>query len=212
VENETQTLPRPFKLRANRKVVEGRCGLCGKGFELAEDVYACPFCSGHHHAACWEVQQACPGFGGAAAPEAAGDEGASPSQPDAPPELASDERRCPACTEVIKRAAMKCRFCGKVLDQKFAAQISGENMPPDLAKEAESSANRALVMGLISFFICSPILAPQAISSGRNAHRLLNQYPAYAAETSAGGKARAGIVISWVGLVLFIIGFFSRFK
>jgi hypothetical protein len=220
VENETQTLTRPFKMRANRKVIEGQCSICGKEFVLTEDVYACPFCSGHHHAACWEAQQACPRAAStvtvALPTEDVAEDDASSSQPPVKPELASDERRCPSCTKVIKRAAMKCRFCGKILDRAFGAQTSAEDMPSTLAQEAESSANRSMIMGLISvalsLFLVSIwlfILALAAISKGLHARRLLNQYPQYASGTIAGGKANAGIVMGVLSILLGIIVFFS---
>lgn len=212
VAENTQTSPVPFKLRANRKVVGGLCGICGRGFALAEDVYACPYCSGHHHTACWEAHKVCNGLGvaPATAPEPPGEDGTEPSQPDTPPALAPDERLCPACSKVIKSDAMKCRFCGNMLDQEFAAQVRAQNMPPELAKQVESSANQSLAIGIVSMFFCAPILGPTAISKGHDAHRLLAQYPAHAANTSAGGKARAGIIIGWAGIILFVIGVLSR--
>ena len=48
------------KMRANRKVVQGNCAICGDGFAFAEEVYSCPACGGFHHASCEESGARCP--------------------------------------------------------------------------------------------------------------------------------------------------------
>src|ERR1035438_3064581 len=48
------------KMRANRKVVESRCGICGGEFALGDEVYSCPVCGGYHHALCLESGARCP--------------------------------------------------------------------------------------------------------------------------------------------------------
>ena len=48
------------KMRANRKVVESRCGICGGDFAFGEEVYSCPACGGYHHTYCLESGTRCP--------------------------------------------------------------------------------------------------------------------------------------------------------
>lgn len=36
----------------------------------------------------------------------------------------SDERQCPSCAETIKKAALKCRFCGRDLGGEIAAEMA----------------------------------------------------------------------------------------
>src|ERR1700724_551700 len=138
------------KMRANLRVVETKCLTCGRGFTLGEDVVACSVCGGYHHAQCWDSVRVCQhaptsqagypaapplppaGYGpppqgypvaspppaaqvyGGAPPPAAGGSARGP--------LAADEQQCPQCREVIKSGAMKCRFCGSVLNAQLAGQ------------------------------------------------------------------------------------------
>jgi hypothetical protein len=104
---------------------------------------------------------------------------------------------------------LKCRFCGVAFDARLATQVE-QQIPHMLAAEVESKANKALTMGILSFIICAPILAPMAISNGRVALNTLKEYPAYASQTSAHGRARAGVVLGWLGLAVFVLGFLVR--
>ena len=124
--------------------------------------------------------------------------------------LAEDERRCPNCSKVIKREAMKCRFCGEVLEARLQAQFDAEVVPSNITADIESNANKSLTLSIIGIFICAPITEPIAISRGNTAINLLKQYPGYAGNSSAGTKARAGIIIGWIALALFAITLFAR--
>ena len=140
------------KMRANRKVVETSCTSCGKPFQLAEDVYSCTKCGGYHHTACWDSTQECRHLADeiqAPASDAA-KEALAQSIPDsistidtsAPGEspqneasaseriLAYDERECPSCEKIIKKQALKCRFCGNVLDTRLVPER--DIKPPSL--------------------------------------------------------------------------------
>ena len=122
--------------------------------------------------------------------------------------VAADERACPACAEVIKQAALKCRFCGAVLD----AQLASQDVPAHIAKDIDTNARQALTYGVISIFICAPILGPTAISRGNTALRLLRQHAAYEGRSSARGKATAGVIIGWIALALFVLVLIGRFS
>jgi hypothetical protein len=56
--------------------------------------------------------------------------------------LAEDERLCPVCAEVIKAKALKCRFCGHVLDSRLVDKNS------DVPRPHPPSLNWGLVLVL----------------------------------------------------------------
>jgi hypothetical protein len=112
--------------------------------------------------------------------------------------LAADEQYCPQCREIIKLAALKCRFCGHVL----SSQLNSQEIPSHVAKEVESQANKALWYGIIGLFICQPILGTMAISSGWKAIETLDRYPLYPGPR---GRASAGRVMGWVAWGLFVL-------
>jgi len=120
----------------------------------------------------------------------------------APSGLAADEQRCPQCREIIKSGALKCRFCGSVLNSQLAAQDIPLNVKDDIDKQASS----ALWCGIIGLFICGPILGTLAITNANKALRALDQYPQY---DGPRGKARAGQIlgiVGWVLLIIFLLG------
>jgi hypothetical protein len=104
--------------------------------------------------------------------------------------LAADERNCPQCREIIKQAALKCRFCGYVLDSK----LNADQIPPDVEKLVRSQANTALWCGIAGLFICAPIFGSRAISNGNDAMETLNMYPAF---DGPRGKAQTGRILGW---------------
>lgn len=123
-------------------------------------------------------------------------------------QLAPDEQYCSQCSKVIKRAALKCRFCGHVFDPVLEKYIGVEKIPDHLMLEIDSAARKSLVLSIISLFIFAPFIAPFAITNGRKAIRLLDQYPRV--QSSARRKARSGIVIGWIALAFFLIYVFGR--
>jgi hypothetical protein len=210
------TPPASRRMRANRKVLEKPCTSCGRAFSIAEEVYACAACTGYHHIACLDAAGAClpqviaadPTSDAGAAPPAAA-AGESPQDPGlpspsvVPAAVADDERTCPSCAEVIKKAAMKCRFCGTLLDAELIRKTAEETIPEDVLEGVRTAANKAVWQGIIGLFICAPVLGPLAISNGREAVNSLDLYPGY--PTSLRTRARSGIVLGWVAIVLFVI-------
>ena len=198
-----------IRMKANRKVMETSCTSCGDVFKFGDDVYSCPACNGYHHVRCWEAGFGCPGVGiGSAeivdvAPVAAPPLPETP--PAAPPEapaavmLAADERPCPVCACAVKKAALKCRFCGAAL----SAGLAAVEVPPQLAEQVRKLGNQALTFGLVGLCICAPIFGSLAISRGNEANSLGDAYP----EIREGrGKAKAGLILGWVDWGLFVIG------
>ena len=207
------------KMRANRKVIENTCSICKGGFQLAMEVYACPSCEGYHHPGCWDNTRQCSPLISASATDAATLEAALHSMPaaeveSAPPapataeQIMPDERRCPACRRVIKQQALKCRYCNYALDSNLA----GQEIPQEIASQIESQANTSLICGIAGLFICAPILGSMAISRGRDSIKLLDNYPAYRAQTTAHGRARAGVILGWIAIVIFVLAICGRFS
>lgn len=115
------------------------------------------------------------------------------------PALGPDEMYCPQCSEIVKSAALKCRFCNATLDQRLAAS----EVPAHIVKEIAKNAKEALTYGILGLCICAPIFGSMAISRGNAALRDLDQYPLY---DGPRGKAKAGLVLGWVDWGLFILG------
>lgn len=197
----------PVGMRANRKVIASLCSICGQGFELAEEVYPCGQCRGHHHVRCWEAHRNCATIAG----EPGRQELPAQAVEFRPPVvLAAEERVCPSCARVIKAEALKCRFCSTVLDQEFVRQIEPKEIPGDIASEVEESASKSLTYSIVGIFLCGIILEPIAIAKGYSTLKTLREYPAYAASSSARGKARAGLIIGWIVAAFWVIGIIAN--
>lgn len=200
------------RLRANRKALQTICITCGRNFRFGEEVACCSTCGRFQHIACWEGN-ICPHTesrlpagspvppleGRVLAPPEAAHEPAPANQP------AGDERFCHACGQIVKQAALRCRFCDAVFDRRLAAA----EIPAALQKAAAGNAKSALICGLVGLVICAPVFASMAISSGNAALKVLDQYPLY---DGPRGKARAGVVLGWIGWILLVLGLAIRFS
>jgi hypothetical protein len=69
--------------------------------------------------------------------------------------LAEDERLCPTCAEVIKAKALKCRFCGHVLDSRLVEERRDIPIvkPPSL-HWVLTLVLTPVTLGLFSWFWC----------------------------------------------------------
>lgn len=214
------------KMRANSKVLEQNCSICGAGFSLAEEVYQCSTCGGYHHVACWDASGTCPQASAVGSAESSpgqpsvGDSNIPPvpattplaaSPPTAP--LGDDERRCPTCAEVIKKEALKCRFCGHVFDSRYAEQSAGGFFGDTTKRLTEdkirSDAKSAMIMSIVGIFCLGIILEPIALF---RASRVLSQIGAAEREHgsaldigAARGQAIAAVVIGICVLLLAVV-------
>ena len=214
----------PQRIRANRKVVETPCVACGLSFTFGEEVCACHVCGKYHHVHCWDDAKGCLHGPASASPPLpavatqserleSDESGAvtpmavSVTAASAPTSttvsIAADEQFCSQCGKVIKADALKCRFCGFVISPELASQEIPASVIADINKQASS----ALKCGIGGFFICAPILGTSAIKNGNAALRMMDQYPQYQGPR---GKARAGVILGWVGWALLILGILAR--
>lgn len=206
--SDTQT-GGPYKMRANRAVVETKCLTCGNAFTFGEEVVACNVCGGYHHAACWNQTPVCRHNVAGAAVAATAGPGVPPPTPPPPPQAqapaapagrvpAADEQFCPQCREIIKIGALKCRFCGYIINAQFAAQ----DIMPAKAAEINSAATASMWCGIIGLFICGPVLGTIALVQSNKALKEIQMAPQYSASK---GKATAGRVLGIIALVLWVI-------
>lgn len=173
---------RLVSLRANSKVVEeNACAVCGGRFELGAEVVRCPRCGKYSHADCGQKA------GGCASPECRGE----------------DLKACPYCAEKIKKTAVKCRYCGQILDQELKVTLEA-GQPKGDVKEAKD----ALIYSLIGLFCFGFILGPIAIAKGSKALNIIRDDPGYTGK----GKATAGIVIGIIDIVGWLLGLIIRFS
>jgi hypothetical protein len=117
--------------------------------------------------------------------------------------LGSMYKRCIQCGNEIRSAALKCRFCGYILDAQLRREHELQEIPAHAVKYIKSQANKALWCGVFGLVICAPVLGSMAISSGNDAIATLDQYPYYAGPR---GKAQAGRIMGWVDWALFVLG------
>lgn len=195
-----------LKMRANRTVIASNCLTCGQGFSFGEEVVLCSTCGGYHHAFCWQAAPICQhNIAGAApapqepAPPPAPVQPVQPVPSGSPRTPAADEQRCPQCREIIKQEALKCRFCGYILN----AQLAAQEIWPAKAGEIDKAATTSLVCGIIGLFICGPILGTVAIVQANKAIREIDMAPQYGPGSK--GKATAGRVLGIIGLVGWLI-------
>ena len=126
------------------------------------------------------------------------------SAPSLPRGAGEGEKYCPQCREIIRADAMKCRFCGKVLDSALVS-----NAPPAaVLSSINGEATSALVFGILGLIICGPIFGSMAISKGNSVFSQLDRYPLF--QGGPRGRARAGQILGWIAWIFFVVAIFGR--
>lgn len=128
---------KPKSLKANKKIAdENLCKICNGKFNLAEDIKQCEKCSSFFHSKCWEEYEGC-------------------NQPG----CARDTKTCPnpECRKQIKKAALKCKYCGQYVDESIKEKIipfGGNEELKNYVQNAEGiSRTRLNVYAAIGVFI-----------------------------------------------------------
>ena len=112
-----------------------------------------------------------------------------------------DEQYCPQCREIIKKEALKCRFCGYILN----AQLAAQEMSPALAREIDKAANTAMWCGIVGLLICGPIFGTIAIVQANKAIREIDMAPQYSGSRSKATAGRVMGIIAWVWFAVVLI-------
>jgi phage FluMu protein Com len=107
---------------------------------------------------------------------------------------AEDRRPCPACGEMISKKAIKCRFCGEVLDRSMRGVIT---TPGDVSDPAWHKVRGGL--GLMYYSIVTMLAAIILLVIGG----MLMAGMAAAGGGGAGPPAAAVVVMMIAGLIIF---------
>jgi predicted RNA-binding Zn-ribbon protein involved in translation (DUF1610 family) len=102
------------------------------------------------------------------------------------PEGDDEMRSCPLCGEQIRKAAIKCRFCGEHLKKRKPGGYDSRQ------KAIDDASTLSLVLGIVAFVAC-PCAGPFAVWKANEARRLARE-----ARREAPGTATAGLVLGWI--------------
>jgi len=137
-----------------------QCPSCGKVLaapdERAGQVVACPACGGQ--------MQLPPVREAAAAGPAPG--GTAPA--------GAETKACPYCGETVLKVAKKCKHCGSFLLGGGATlgRTAGKfSLRERMRRKGSGDGKTALIFGILSFVLCTPIFGPLAIIYGNGARK-----------------------------------------
>lgn len=129
------------------------CPICQTEINSAESCVTCPDCDQIHHRECWSEIGGCGTYGCKQAPAVAD----SDKTPQAPLTAWGDTKECPACGEVIKSIALKCRYCHTSFDSIDPMTLGELKNQYDRGDVLETM--RKSIIGLFIFSMIG-ILAP----------------------------------------------------
>jgi predicted RNA-binding Zn-ribbon protein involved in translation (DUF1610 family) len=117
--------------------------------------------------------------------------------PPPPPPQRETRKPCPECGEMIMREAVKCRFCGAVLDKSLVKMIGGKTGASDPGWLKVRSGLSLMYNGIVAVFIAMIVVVIAAIAIGGMEMR---------GGPGADPPAGVMVVIGIGGLVLIIAG------
>ena len=144
VSNDSPTA-KNTSLKANKVIVDQSC--CEKGkdkFYFGEEIYRCENCENYYHPKCWQENNGCVS-------------------------CIYQKDLCPNCGKEIKSGALKCKHCGKYINEE-AALATGEKIPLKKASEA-------LTYAIVGIFCFGIILEPIAFFKGLKAKKCVTRTP-----------------------------------
>ena len=137
----------------------GNCAICQSPIALGEPATQCRACSGAFHTDCWEYNNGCGIYGCSEAPPTE-----SLNTLEIPAShWGQENKRCPACSQVILAAAVRCKHCGATFESA---------KPQDHGSFQEHETNKAklplIKVGAIVLLVFSllPCTAPLAAIAG----------------------------------------------
>jgi hypothetical protein len=130
------------------------CPVCQANIGVGERAVRCDACAIHQHEECWAEVGGCGAYGCTNAPRAAVKQeiGQHASAPVAESTAWGDTKRCPACGEMIKSVALKCRYCSSdfdTVDPMTPDEYATRMVDGVRLKQVKSSAIGLFVFGLL---------------------------------------------------------------
>jgi len=121
------------------------CTVCHTQVEPQEVCVVCPDCEQVHHRECWSEIGGCGTYGCRHAPPV----DKSEHSVQAPLTAWGDVKRCPACGEMIKSIALRCRYCDAEFDT--VDPLTRADLRKQARRQDEVRAFKIIVMAL--FFV-----------------------------------------------------------
>jgi predicted RNA-binding Zn-ribbon protein involved in translation (DUF1610 family) len=130
------------------------CTICHSQVEAQEVCVTCPSCEQVHHRECWTEIGGCGTYGCQQAPPV----DKSEHSVQAPLTAWGDVKRCPACGEMIKSIALRCRYCDTEFDT--VDPLTKADLRKQARRQEEVRNFKMFVIVLFIVSLLSTCLAP----------------------------------------------------
>lgn len=135
------------------------CPICQTSIGDEEFAVTCPQCSQVHHRECWSEVGGCSTYGCTQAPAIDKSENSAAT----PRSGWGDDKKCPACGEIIKSIALRCRYCETdfdTVDPMSARDLRLQN--ERLAGLKQLKVITVIVFAVSLFGLLAPLMGPVA--------------------------------------------------
>ncbi|MCO6044120.1 hypothetical protein NG895_09390 [Aeoliella sp. ICT_H6.2] len=128
------------------------CPICQTKIAPGEPTKCCQKCEQLHHLDCWDEVGGCSTYGCENAPAPEEEKAAQ-----TPLSAWGDTKKCPACGEMIKAIAVRCRYCQTEFDS--VDPLSVADLRRQAGKQAKTDSSKQVIVGI---FVLSMVgcLAP----------------------------------------------------